>query len=688
MAKTIQVEVDVAVKGDKSIKDLNQSVDDSGDKFLSLRRQIRETIVSLQEMSDKGQQGSAAFKELSGHLKELQVQQKQVAFASKQTVDQLASLPGTIGNIGQSFAAAKESVDTFGVGLVVALGVVALIVGAFVAMKKSLEATKEGQEKLEQVTIALEKIMNAFLAVIEPIAMQLVNLVTHLLKSKEVMDALKVTAQVLAGIFTFLAEATVALGKAIVNNIITGFKTLISVGGAAGKIIKGVFTLNWDEIKTGFNEGTEAIKKGFNDTIENGKALGTGLVNAYKDATDAATEAGKNFEKGAKRTTKTEEEENKKKLEETLKYLDAKQKLDAAALAKQKAIDDETNFSDEQKLYRQIKFDKDSYDLTIKGIEAKQALYTKDSNEWKGLQADKIKAEADFLAKSTDNATKLKDNQEKRAKEANDFEVKLRADLIKNDEENKAKRIKALDDEIQLLQIRQKGQLQGTKLYYDTLRNIEDLAHKKALENIKKGSKEEEIENARHAQANVDITKQEKAARLALELQYADQVGNLGANLTKLAGKNKDLAIAGIRIQEAASIGKIVMSDLSAIRTAYEASPLSFGLPWSAFYAVDLIAGVAAAHTSANDAISALNQVPGVESSGGSSAPAPSYGGVASVSAPIVNTQGGANPATQISQTIQNSNQQPIRAYVVSGDISTQQQLDRKINRGATFGLG
>jgi hypothetical protein len=29
-----------------------------------------------------------------------------------------------------------------------------------------------------------------------------------------------------------------------------------------------------------------------------------------------------------------------------------------------------------------------------------------------------------------------------------------------------------------------------------------------------------------------------------------------------------------------------------------------------------------------------------------------------------------------------------MRAYVVSGDITTQQQLDRKANRGATFGLG
>jgi len=42
------------------------------------------------------------------------------------------------------------------------------------------------------------------------------------------------------------------------------------------------------------------------------------------------------------------------------------------------------------------------------------------------------------------------------------------------------------------------------------------------------------------------------------------------------------------------------------------------------------------------------------------------------------------NPTTQIAQTIGNA-QAPIRAYVVSQDISSQQALDRRTNRAATF---
>jgi hypothetical protein len=690
MAKKVEVEIDVSVKGDQSINKLNQQVESSDEKFVSLRRQIRETTVQLQEMADNGEQGSKAFKKLADHLDELQDQQKRVAFQSAQIEDKLAALPGPIGNIGQAFAKGKEAVDTFGAGLAVALGVIALVVGAFEAMKKSLEATKEGQKKLQEVTIALEKIMNAFLAVVEPIATQLITLVTNLLKSKEVMDGLKITAQVLAGTITFLLESVVNLAKGIGTQLVTAFKTLINVGAAAGKVVKGIFTLDWDTIKAGFNEGTEALKNGFNATVDNIKTTGKGFANAYTDAFKAADDAGKDFEKGLKRTTKTQEEENKKQLEETLKKLDAKQKLDEAALAKSKAIIDEQNFNDEQRLYTQIEFDKKAYDLTVSGIEAKQKLYKKDTVEWKGLQADKTKAEADFIAKSKDNGDKLLAIQEANSKKSIDFEVQLAKDLEKVEDDKKATRIKALDDELQLLQIRQKGQVQNSRLYFQTLRDIEDTAHKKALESLKKGSKEYEVEMARHAQANVDIDKQEKAARLALNISYADQVENIGNSLTKLAGKNKDLAVAGIRIAEAATISKIWMADSAAIRDAYEANPIYFGLPWSAFYAADMITGIAGAHMSANEAIQSLNSVPGVEGSSTSGGGiAPTYSAAPTTAAPIVNTTNTSNnPATQIGQTLNNAQKQPVRAYVVSSDISTQQQLDRKTNRAATFGLG
>ena len=45
---------------------------------------------------------------------------------------------------------------------------------------------------------------------------------------------------------------------------------------------------------------------------------------------------------------------------------------------------------------------------------------------------------------------------------------------------------------------------------------------------------------------------------------------------------------------------------------------------------------------------------------------------------------GGQNPTTQLAQTINNS-QAPLKAYVVSGEVSSQIALDRRTSRAATF---
>ena len=70
------------------------------------------------------------------------------------------------------------------------------------------------------------------------------------------------------------------------------------------------------------------------------------------------------------------------------------------------------------------------------------------------------------------------------------------------------------------------------------------------------------------------------------------------------------------------------------------------------------------------------------------SAPPPIYGGTPAVSTPQIQGTEAATPGSQIAQTISASSGKIIKAYVVSGDVSSQQALDRKTNKGATFGQG
>jgi 3-isopropylmalate dehydrogenase len=54
----------------------------------------------------------------------------------------------------------------------------------------------------------------------------------------------------------------------------------------------------------------------------------------------------------------------------------------------------------------------------------------------------------------------------------------------------------------------------------------------------------------------------------------------------------------------------------------------------------------------------------------------------------ITGTTGQASPGAQIAGTLAQSSGQPIKAYVVSGDVTSQQALDRRTTRAATFSGG
>ena len=202
----------------------------------------------------------------------------------------------------------------------------------------------------------------------------------------------------------------------------------------------------------------------------------------------------------------------------------------------------------------------------------------------------------------------------------------------------------------------------------------------------------------KYADARKDITNQEveteKAAAQAKQeinmayLQLAEQFGN---TLSQLAGKNKALAIAGIVISQAASIGQIIAQTSIANAKAVAANPVGFGQPWVAINTISAGLSIASTIASAAKSIQQINSQPGASapnagsaSGGGAQLPPPRVSGAV---APQIQTTGGQNPNTQLAQTLSNS-QRPLRAYVVSQDISSQQALDRRTNRAATFSAG
>ena len=795
--------IETKVTGADEVGDLGDKAGEADGKFKSLRSQIRETTVALQKLADEGKTGTKEFQDLSNELDKLSDQQQRVAFQSAQIEDKLAALPGPIGAIGKSFQSAKSAVDTFGKTLAVSLGIIGLLVSAFLAIKESLSRTEEGQAKLNKITEAFTKIMNGVFAIIEPIAMLFADLVIELLSSDKAMKALSTAAGVLSATFTTLFNVGKTLVGFIINNFVNAFKTLAEVAGGAGKVLKGVFTFDLDLIKEGVAQVGTGIKDGFNRVVDNVKTtvkgIGTGIADGIKSGMEQGSKA---FTAGSKRLTEAEKkaaEEARKKREEAGK----KQSEDDKKLAEQRAKDLEAASKVETEAYlatldardkevfkRGQKLNEDILALEKAGIKdltaVKEAyrldvlaINTKyDEDEKKKAEEKKTKErEAAKLAfeeavLNNENQTQIVENRynseialinesEKSKIAAIQYANSLLLeDETLNEEQRKsiiqqgaqaiadvqqqaatdrlAQQTLRYDELIGVIDAKEKlalsntelNEAQKTKIQLDAIaerKAIEQLATEDAILGIDTelerigttfdrkreliGLKEAELlsqegltENQRTAirqqgadeRAAIDMAEME--ARVAIQNAQLDLASQFGGLLKTLAGENKKVAIAGVVVEQAAAIGKILVNTGIANAKAVAASPLTFGAPWVAINSISAALSIASSIAAGVKAIQQINSAGsgGGASSGGGAIPgksgagsAPAIPQIEKTTVPqITGTTGQASPGAQIAGTLAQASEKPIKAYVVSGDVTSQQALDRRTTRAATFSGG
>jgi len=772
--------IETKVTGGDEVKDLGDKAGESEGKFKSLRSQIRETTVALQKLADEGKTGTKEFQDLSNQLDDLSDQQQRVAFQSAQIEDKLAALPGPIGQIGKSFQAAKTSVDTFGKTIAVSLGIIGLLVSAFLAIKESLSRTEEGQAKLNKITEAFTKIMNGVFAIIEPIANLFADLVIQLLSSEKVMKALATTAGVLSATFTTLFNVGKTLVSFIINNFVNAFKTLAEVAGGAGKVIKGVFTFDLDLIKEGVSQVGEGIKNGFNRVVDNVKTtvkgIGTGIADGIKDGMAQGEKA---FTAGSKRLTEAEKkaaeeakkkrdeaakkrgEEDKKAAEQRAKDLEAASKVQTEAYLATLDARDKEVFKRGQKLNEDIKAlekagikdltaVKEAYRLDVLAINTKyDEEEKKKAEEKKTKEKEAAKLAYEEAVMANENQTQLVENRyNKEIAIVNDREKLLLSAVGLTEEQRKQIQEQATTDRLALQTARydeliavidakeklalsntELTEAQKTKIQLDAIaerKAIEQLATEDAILGIDTelerigttydrkreliGMKEAELlaqegltENQRTAirQQAADerkaIDMAELEARAEIQNAQLDLAAQFGGLLKTLAGENKKVAIAGVVVEQAAAIGKILVNTGIANAKAVAASPLTFGAPWVAINSISAALSIASSIAAGVKAIQQINSAgSGGAVSGGGAIPGKSGAGSApavpqierTVVPQITGTTGQASPGAQIAGTIAKSSEKPIKAYVVSGDVTSQQALDRRTTRAATFSGG
>ena len=272
-------------------------------------------------------------------------------------------------------------------------------------------------------------------------------------------------------------------------------------------------------------------------------------------------------------------------------------------------------------------------------------------------------------------------------------------ELKKKEEADKAKAEKdkeAADKEKERVNKKREDELLGvdTQLEFDAM----TYDQRRALINEKEQillSEKDLTENQKTAIAKgaADQRKQIDMAELdaKAELQNAqlDLIGNFGSFLQQIAGKNKKLAIAGIVVEQAAAIGKIVANTAVANAKAVAAFPLTVGQPWVTINTISAALGIASTIAGAAKSISAINSsdnATSASSGGATLPPAPTAPTVAGTPAPQIGGAQAASPGAQIAGTLAGASGKPMKAYVVAGDVSSQQALDRRTSNAATFG--
>ena len=248
------------------------------------------------------------------------------------------------------------------------------------------------------------------------------------------------------------------------------------------------------------------------------------------------------------------------------------------------------------------------------------------------------------------------------------------------------------DDELLSIE----GELENLAITFDRQRELIDEKTQLLLD--QEGLSEEQRTQIKlaAAQERMAIDEMELQAQTDIQLAQFDLLGQFGSFVSQIAGENKKLQIAGVVAEQAAAIGRILVSTGIANAKAVAASPLTFGQPWVTINTISGALGVASAVAAGVKAVKDINQTegPSVGGSAITSAPrpkAPSLGGGSTTVPEIPGTAGGSTEGNnQIAEAIAGATsarqqEAPLRAYVVSTEVSSQQALDRRTNVAATL---
>jgi hypothetical protein len=241
MAQNIEVDININNNTEATIKNLR-----------ALKKQLRETAA-----------GSAEFDKISMQIRDMDDAIKDASATSDDFLGYLEGASGPLGVLGTGIRSAEKNFSSFNAILKASIiGIIVLAIGGLVA---AFNKSETAMKKLEPVFMAFEKILAGIMKVFDPLLDLFIDL------------ALRVLPYITKGIGGFY------------SGLFALFTLLKNVGVGAGKILKGIFTLDFDALKEGYEQ----------------------LAGSWQSAVTEFQAANKRFEEGSNSVTKKEEKNSK-----------------------------------------------------------------------------------------------------------------------------------------------------------------------------------------------------------------------------------------------------------------------------------------------------------------------------------------------------------------------------------------
>jgi hypothetical protein len=556
---------------------------------------------------------------------------------------------------------------------------------------KAVEATKGGISKLvtaikgltiigvvgdviTEVFTGNQKVVDLFNVAINTIKVLFSDLVEVVFPAiEEALDA----------IFQDPVKAIKEFGTIVKDYVINYFQQLLNAMGALGKATLAFFSGD-------FKEASKQAKEAFSEVVDGIVGVEEGGIEKVQKAAERLTKRVKEAVKEGEKLNKLEKEAAKADVERQKIQLQAQTLAEKQRQARDDefaSIEDRIKANEELGKILEQQYKDESAQISKK-VAFAQAQYNlnKTTGNYVALQQALLE-ETDLLERLEGQRSEQKMNYISLLREQNDIErsnteayltqlenqLNADAELIDSERmrlnsqlENidilKTARLAAIEDELNATK-------EGTARYAELINQRNEIEQNAAIETakIKKDLSQKDIEDR--------ITVRD--AYINLARQSLTTIAELTA---LFAGEDEARQRKAFQLNKALQIADATMATYTAVIGALQAKGPDGLLPFAARVANAAAAGIIGV---ANVAKIAATKFEGAEGPSPDTSYSPQSAGASTTPQFNVVGRGGVN---QLAESVNGMNARPVRAYVVAGEVTSQQNLNRRRARTATFG--